>query len=119
VGIIKGTAVSIWTGVWYVEFPAGIGDVIIAAFAYLLCKKMTSEYAVIGGQLSRFIFTSGLVALFVATEVTIGMPTVQLAAFQSLGGSADFLSYFAVAFTEITYPPSLLSVIANGERLSP
>ena len=113
VAIIKGIAVSAWTGVWYIEFPGGLGDAIMAVFAHRLCKQMKAEYAVIGGQLSRFIFTSGSVALFVATQLTLGMPTVQLAALQNLGRNAGFLSYFAVAFTAITYPTVLLSVTAN------
>ncbi len=113
VGIIKGIAASAWTGAWYVEFPSGLGDAIMAVFAYRLSKQMKAVYAVIGGQLSRFIFSSAMVALFVATQLTLGMPTVQLAALQSLGRNAGFLSYFAVAFSAWTYPILTLSVPAN------
>ncbi len=63
VGIIKGLGVSIWTGQALLEMAAGIGDGIMGVFTNFLNKKIGSLFAVIIGQFSRFIFTSGMIAL--------------------------------------------------------
>jgi len=63
VGIIKGLGVSLWTGQFLIEFPAGVGDGIMAFLTSRLSRKINPIYAVIAGQLTRYVFTSGMIAL--------------------------------------------------------
>lgn len=67
IGIIKGIGVSLWTGQALLELPAGLGDGIMGVFTRLLCKRMRAFYAIIIGQLSRYLFTSGIIALTLGT----------------------------------------------------
>ncbi|MCQ5337252.1 MAG: hypothetical protein NO475_03545 [Candidatus Methanomethylicia archaeon] len=71
VGIIKGLGVSIWTGQALLEMAAGIGDGIMGVFTNLLNKKIGPIFAVIIGQFSRFIFTSGMIALVLGVTSVI------------------------------------------------
>ncbi len=128
VGIIKGIGASLWSGIWYTELPAGVGDALMAAFAYRLSKKIKAEYAVVAGQLSRYIFTSGAVALFMALMLVSGAATPDMTvAFsgisQRLSASMPvlsfltenpgFLAFFAMIWITVTYPSVTLSIIAN------
>jgi predicted membrane protein len=63
IGIIKGIGVSLWTGQVLLEMSAGIGDGIMGAFTSFLSKRLGPIIAVIIGQFSRYIFTSGMIAL--------------------------------------------------------
>jgi hypothetical protein len=74
--LIKGVGASIWTGEWFMEIPVGIGDSLMSAFTYFLVKKkVTRTHAAIVGQLSRYLFTSGIVALYIGTVASIGIPS--------------------------------------------
>jgi thiamine transporter ThiT len=89
--VIKGIGISMWTGEWFMEIPVGVGDSLMAAFTYFLIKrKLKPSRAVVLGQLSRFLFTSGMVALYVSSVVSLGVPS-------PLGGdvAAQFDSYAA------------------------
>ncbi len=66
VGLIKGASSSLVTGRGYVEMAAGIGDGIMGVVTMYLARRHATRYAVIGGQLSRFVLTAGMVALSVA-----------------------------------------------------
>lgn len=114
VGVVKGVFVSIWTGAWHVEFPAGIGDALMGLLAYRLSRVTKLEYAVIAGQLSRLVFTSSAVALFIASELTLGLPTANIPALQNVIGRQNFLDYFGLAWLAITFPALLISVITNS-----
>jgi hypothetical protein len=129
VGIIKGIGASLWTGKWYVEFPAGVGDALMAAFTYRLSKKIKAEYAVVTGQISRYIFTSGMVALFIALMITSrwATPTINtlfsvlsqrlsnsLPALSFLTNNPGFLASFAIAWIDTSFPAVTLSIIANA-----
>lgn len=128
VGIIKGIGASLWTGVWYVELPAGVGDALMAALAYKLSKKIKAEYSVVAGQLSRYVFSSGAVALFMALMLASGAATPDMtAAFSNISQrlseslpvlsfltkNPGFLTFFAITWITISYPSITLSIIAN------
>jgi hypothetical protein len=73
VGIIKGIGVSLWTGQPFIEIPAGVGDALMAAFANYLSKRWGRKvYAAICGQLSRYIFTAGMIALYIGLAASFG-----------------------------------------------
>jgi thiamine transporter ThiT len=80
-GIVKGVGASLWTGQALIEMPAGIGDALMAAFANYLASRWKRVYAVIAGQLSRYLFTSGMIALNVGFISSFG---VSEATFRSL-----------------------------------
>ena len=65
-GILKGIGASLWTGQPYIEMAAGIGDACMALCTYGLSRRMQAHHAIVLGQLSRYIFTSGLIALSVS-----------------------------------------------------
>ncbi len=75
VGIIKGLGVSLWTGQALLEIPAGIGDGLMALFTSALSKRIGHLYAVILGQVSRYLFTSGMIALVLGTLASVS-PTL-------------------------------------------
>lgn len=64
--LVKGISSSIYTGRTYVEMAAGIGDALMALLTFYLVKKIGKEKAIIVGQISRYIFTSTLVAISVS-----------------------------------------------------
>ena len=71
-GIIKGVGASLWTGQALIEMPAGIGDALMAAFANYLARRWKRIYAVIVGQFSRYLFTSGMIALNIGFMTSLG-----------------------------------------------
>ena len=71
-GIVKGIAASLWTGQALIEMPAGIGDALMAAFANYLARRWKRTYAVIAGQLSRYLFTSGMIAFNIGFVSSLG-----------------------------------------------
>ncbi|MGQ9759486.1 MAG: hypothetical protein ACUVQ5_02810 [Candidatus Methanomethylicaceae archaeon] len=75
VGLIKGLGVSLWTGQALLEIPAGIGDGLMALFTSALSKRIGPFFGVILGQLSRYIFTSGMIAVVLGTVASIS-PTL-------------------------------------------
>jgi hypothetical protein len=124
-GLIKGIGASIWTAKPYIEFPAGIGDAFMAAFTYYLSKKWRRLYAVLAGQLSRYVFTSGAIALYLGSVVSFGIASSpEQSAFLGLLGKfpwfAEAVSFlppwlgnFMIAWIGI-FPAVTLSIIANG-----
>ena len=93
-GLIKGIGASLWTGQPYIEMAAGIGDALMAVFTVLLVRKYRTDVAIICGQLSRYIFTSGLIAISVAVLLN--------------GDPALIPSMWVAIFPAVT-----LSIIAN------
>ncbi|MHA1594325.1 MAG: hypothetical protein ACTSXJ_05135 [Candidatus Baldrarchaeia archaeon] len=82
-GIIKGIGASIWTGQAFIEMPAGIGDAMMAAFIYSLKRSRIVKQSKLPdnvklaicatlGQLSRYIFTSGMIALYIGLAASYG-----------------------------------------------
>lgn len=63
VGLIKGIGVSLWTGQALIEIPAGIGDGAMALLTSWLSRRTNPVLAVIAGQISRYAFTSGMIAI--------------------------------------------------------
>ncbi|MBC7127247.1 MAG: hypothetical protein ABC585_06820 [Candidatus Methanosuratincola petrocarbonis] len=63
VGLIKGIGVSLWTGQALIEIPAGIGDGMMGVLTSWLSRRVNPVLAVALGQLSRYVFTSGMIAL--------------------------------------------------------
>jgi hypothetical protein len=106
VGIIKGLGVSLWTGQALLEFPAGIGDGLMALFTLWLSKRINAVVAVVVGQISRYLFTSGMIALVLGTAVSVDL---------SLPGASLLFSKITSAapwFSPAGLPP-LLSNIAT------
>jgi uncharacterized membrane protein len=71
VAIIKGLGVSLSTGQALLELPAGVGDGFMALFTYWLSKRINPAAAVLMGQLSRYIFTSGMIALVLGSVAAV------------------------------------------------
>ncbi|MHC1604351.1 MAG: hypothetical protein ACXQTP_00040 [Candidatus Methanofastidiosia archaeon] len=108
-GLLKGIGASLWTGQPYIEMAAGIGDAMMAAFTYFLVKRTRIDFAIVAGQLSRYIFTSGLIAISVAILINgdPGMiPTMWVAIFPAVTLSI-------VANTAV----SLIVVRSVGDRI--
>lgn len=63
VGLIKGFGVSLWTGQALIEIPAGIGDGMMGVLTSWLSRRINPVLAVAVGQLSRYLFTSGMIAI--------------------------------------------------------
>jgi len=91
VGLLKGIGVSLWTGQPLIEIPAGIGDGLMALFTLLLARRVSPAIAVVVGQASRYIFTSGMIALVVGAAVTSGGIPGASTIFSALTSSAPWL----------------------------
>ncbi|MDI9643657.1 MAG: hypothetical protein QFX35_00375 [Candidatus Verstraetearchaeota archaeon] len=63
VGLIKGVGASLWTGQAIIEIPAGIGDGMMGLLTSWLSRRKNPAIAVVVGQLSRYVFTSGMISL--------------------------------------------------------
>jgi len=94
-GIIKGIGASLWTGQPYIELAAGLGDGLMALCTYKLARMMQAERAIILGQLSRYLFTSTLIAFSVSVMIN---------------GNIAMLPEVWVAI----FPAVTLSIIANA-----
>ncbi|MCX8182250.1 MAG: hypothetical protein N3D12_03955 [Candidatus Methanomethyliaceae archaeon] len=93
VGIIKGLGVSLWTGQAILEIPAGIGDGLMAVFTNALSKRIGPFYAILLGQISRYIFTSGMIALVLGTVATLSPNLLgAYAIFSKITSSAAYAS---------------------------
>jgi hypothetical protein len=125
VSLIKGVGISMWTGKWFMEIPVGIGDAFMAAFTYYLVKKkIKPTYAVIAGQLSRYLLTSGVVALYISTIVSTGIPSPLggdvITKFNSYAGKVganpsyhSFLSSMTIVWLA-RVPSMTLSILVNA-----
>lgn len=71
VAIIKGVGVSLSTGQALLELPAGLGDGMMALFTHWMARRINVVAAVLIGQLSRYIFTSGMIALVLGSVASI------------------------------------------------
>ncbi|MBS7638840.1 hypothetical protein KEJ49_08205 [Candidatus Bathyarchaeota archaeon] len=123
-GIIKGLGASLWTGQPYIEMPAGVGDTLMAILTNLLSKKLKRKvYAVVVGQLSRYLFTSGMIALYIGLAVSLGSSGPEATTLQSLQKrlpmSMHLASYLHPYLANILIvwlaisPAVTLSIIAN------
>jgi len=84
-GIIKGIGASLWTGQPFIELPAGIGDALMAAFTHHLARRWKRKvHAAVAGQLSRYLFTSGMIALYIGLSVSFGSSGPEASVFQAL-----------------------------------
>jgi len=104
VGLIKGLGVSLWTGQALLEMPAGIGDGIMALFTLWLSRRINAVVAVVVGQVSRYLFTSGMIALVLGTAVSVDM---------SLPGASLLFSKIISAapwFSPVGLPPVLANI---------
>ncbi|MGB9774713.1 MAG: hypothetical protein ACPL4I_11940 [Bacteroidota bacterium] len=115
VGIIKGIGASLWTGQPFIEMPAGVGDALMAAFANYMARRWKKRvYAAIGGQLSRYLFTSGMIALYIGLAVSFGSQGPETGVFQAL------LKKFPW-FVQIAYslPPPIANVVVVWVAILP
>lgn len=123
-GIIKGLGASLWTGQSYIEMPAGVGDALMAIFTNYLSRRLRRKaYAVVIGQLSRYFFTSGMIALYIGLAVSLGSSGPEASTLQSLQRrlsiSIHFASYLPSPMANILIvwlailPAVTLSIIGN------
>jgi hypothetical protein len=65
--------------------PAGVGDALMAAFANYLSRRWKRRVCTaIGGQLSRYIFTAGMIVLYIGLAMSFGSQGPESRAFQAL-----------------------------------
>ena len=110
-GLVKGISTSLFTGRWMTEIPAGIGDAIMACFTFRIARSMHKTIAAILGQLSRYIFTSGLIAIFVSSAIATGSLGIAQAPVSGMTG--DFLHDLVISWSGISYPSITISIIFN------
>jgi hypothetical protein len=109
--LIKGIAAAIFTGKYWVEIPAGIGDALMALFTYWLAKRWHRAWAAAAGQISRVIFTSGMVALCISAAVAVNILSPSSAISASL--TPSFFTNFGIIWQSITFPAIVLSALVN------
>jgi hypothetical protein len=110
-GLIKGISTAAFTGKWLVEIPAGIGDALMACFTFWAAKSMHRTIAAILGQFSRYIFTSGLIALTISTALAADWISASQAPVKGL--TADFLHNLIISWGGISYPSITISILFN------
>jgi len=110
-GLIKGISSAAFTGRWLVEISAGAGDALMACFTFWAAKSMHKSIAAILGQLSRYIFTSGLVALSISVALATGMIGPSQAPVSGLTGT--FLQNLIISWSSISYPSITISILFN------
>jgi len=110
-GVAKGIGASFWTGRTFVELSAGIGDVFMALLTARMVKRMNRNLAVVFGQLSRFILTSGAVAVIIGVLVAYGIISPGLSPVSNLTASA--WHNIVIIWKTLTYPAIALSIGVN------
>lgn len=110
-GLVKGISTAAFTGRWLVEIPAGVGDALMACFTFWVARSMHKTIAAILGQLSRYIFTSGLIALTISTALAAGLINPAQAPIKDLTG--DFLHNLIISWSGISYPSITISILFN------
>jgi hypothetical protein len=110
-GLTKGISAAAFTGRWLVELSAGIGDTLMACFTFWLARSMHKTIAAILGQLSRYVFTSGLVALTISTALASGMINPSQSPVSGLTGT--FLHDLVMSWSGISYPSITVSILFN------
>jgi hypothetical protein len=110
-GLAKGLSAAAFTGRWITEIPAGVGDAVSACFTFWLARSMHKTIAAILGQLSRYIFTSGVIALTISISLAAGLISLSQAPVSGLTGS--FLTNLAVTWGSISYPSITISIMFN------
>jgi hypothetical protein len=113
-GLLKGIGVSLWTGKALVELPAGIGDALMALFTYRLAKRTSKSVAAVAGQLSRYIFTAGMVALVLSLGVALGALAPTEVPVHGVASSASFTANIIAIWAAISYPALTLSILFNA-----
>jgi thiamine transporter ThiT len=107
-GLLKGIGVSLWTGKAMIELPAGIGDALMALFANRLAKRTQKSVAAVAGQLSRYFFTAGMVALVIGALTPSEVPVPGVAS------SSSFAANLFTTWAAISYPALTLSILLNA-----
>jgi len=110
-GLVKGISAAAFTGRWLVEIPAGVGDALMACFTFWVAKSMHKTIAAILGQFSRYIFTSGLIALTISTALAAGLLNASQAPVKGL--TDDFLHNLIIIWGGISYPSITISILFN------
>lgn len=110
-GLVKGISSAAFTGRWLVELSAGAGDAIMACFTFWMARFIHKTSAASLGQLSRYIFTSGLVALTVSIALAAGWISPSQAPVTGLTGT--FLENFGLSWVHISYPSMTISILFN------
>lgn len=124
-GVIKGIGASIWTRQPFIEIPAGIGDALMAAFASYIARRWGKElHAAVIGQISRYIFTSGMIALYNGLAVSLGSLGPELKTFEGLMKGSPLFTQIASALPPVIgniaviwigiFPAVTLSIAANS-----
>ncbi len=113
-GIIKGLGASLWTGQPHIEMPAGVGDALMAAFTNLLSRRLKRKaYAAVAGQLSRYLFTSGMIALYIGLAASLGSPGPEATTLQALQRRLPISAYLS------SLPPFMANLLIVWVAISP
>jgi ABC-type Co2+ transport system permease subunit len=96
---------------------AGVGDSFMAIFTNKLSKRINVLYSVIIGQISRYLFTSGMVALALGVTVSLDAIAIAWVAFipsitASIVANAALSALVVVALKK--FYPSLLNKPRKG-----
>lgn len=110
-GILKGIAASIFTGKWLVEMPAGIGDAMMATLTFWLAKRLNNSLAATLGQISRYIFSSGMIALSISIAIATGVISPETAPVSGLTSSV--VENMWTVWKSISCPAITLSIVVN------
>jgi hypothetical protein len=112
IGLIKGVCTAVYTGRFLVEIPAGIGDALMGLFTWFLARRMYTTLASFIGQISRFVVTSGLVAI--AVSAAIAFKSITPANAPVAGLSFSFFDNLANSWLAISFPAIFVSVLVNS-----
>jgi hypothetical protein len=86
--IVNSVSAAIFTGDSFVELSAGIGNILMALFTVWLTKRLRRNLTIFLSQASRFVLTSGMVAIIIGVLVAFGIISVGLSPFGNLSSSA-------------------------------
>jgi len=112
IGLIKGLCTAVYTGSFLVEIPAGIGDALMGLFTWFLARRWFTTLAAFVGQVSRFVVTSGLVAI--AFSAAIAFKSITPANAPVAGLSFSFFDNLAASWLAISFPAIFVSVLVNS-----
>jgi len=110
-GVAKGVGAFCWTGGALIELAAVPGDILTALFTAWLVKRMHRSWAVILGQLSRFIITGGAVAIIIGSLVAFDVISPGLSPIGNLTSSA--WQNIVIIWKTLSYPVMAISIGLN------
>jgi hypothetical protein len=112
IGLIKGISTAVYTGRFLVELPVGVGDALMGLFTAFLARRWYTTLAAFVGQLSRFVFSAGLMAIVVS--IAIAMNSITPANAPVTGLSFSFWDNIGASWLSISFPAIFISMLVNA-----